>query len=678
MRGGAGGGGGGAARGGADPHGVASPSSGRPFGSANRKPPSWREFFLLLRPYFWPRGVPHRLAAAACFIALGLSKVANLLAPIYLGAATDQLVAGQFPAGAIIAYGVLRFLVSLFEEGQRLIYLQVKQAAYHEVAVATFEHLHRLSLQWHITKRSGVVLRAMDRGISSAATVVDNLFLRLVPSVLEMIALVIIFFTRYHSPGASFTIIASFVAYFSVTIYIARIRARQRASMNRADNEANQIAVDTIGAFETVKAFNNERFEAGRYSSAVTRFQKATREQQSAYIALNLSQSAIIRASIVGVLLSAASEVVAGRNTVGGFVAMLAFLQQLFQPLSWLGAMYSMLVNAFADMRNLADLMQEEPEVKDAPGAAPLTLTDKAAGATITFEHVAFAYPLAEADRIEAGMDATRAAEDAAAAKKALRRWRWRRVAEVMTMGKVRAGPRPRPAAASPTSPSPAATLTPAAAAASSSGAAGSIELTASPASAAAAGPGGGAGRAGRPGVTDKRSLLGDTDGSSVAANAMLTLTPAATDGSTGSSSSSTAAANDVAITVRSAKAAASSSAGAMSTNSAASAASAASSASTGEGSGDKAREPALRPGVGRTVLHDVSFSVPAGTTTAIVGSTGSGKSTISKLLFRFYDVFGGSIKIDGQDLREVTQDSLRSLVGLVPQDCSLFNDTLR
>lgn len=173
--------------------------------------------------------------------------------------------------------------------------------------------------------------------------------------------------------------------------------------------------------------------------------------------------------------------------------------------------------------------------------------------------------------------------------------------------------------------------------------------------------------------MTDKRSLLGDTDGASAAANAMLTLTPAPADG--GASGNTVAAAAHVAITVQQpAKVAWDAGSAAAATSSSAAPASAASApASSG-----KPSEPPLRPGLGRTVLHDVSFTVRAGTTTAIVGSTGSGKSTISKLLFRFYDVCGGAIKIDGQDLREVTQDSLRSLVGMVPQDCSLFNDTLR
>lgn len=256
---------------------------------------SIREFMRLLWPYFWPRGREHRLAAVGwcvldgsgreqpassapirppqsllprsrvapaltpcSFVALGLAKACTIVSPSYMGAATDALLRGEFPVGPLVAFALLRFAASAFEEVQRLVYLRVKQVAYHEIAVRTFAHLHSLSLHWHVSKRSGVVLRAMDRGISSAATVVDSLFLRLGPTLIEMAILVALFAQAYNSPGASASIAISSFLYIAVTVCLAQRRREKRMTMHKADNEANQIAVDTLTAFETVKAFNNE------------------------------------------------------------------------------------------------------------------------------------------------------------------------------------------------------------------------------------------------------------------------------------------------------------------------------------------------------------------------------------------------------------------------------------
>ena len=151
------------------------------------------EFMRILYPYFWPSGTLNRLSALSCFAALALSKTCGILSPYYLGRATDELLHNVNPISSVLAYTLLRFAVSFFEEIQRLVYLRTKEVAYREIACSTFAHLHSLSLNWHVSKRSGVVLRSMDRGINSASTVVDMLFLRLVPTVIEMFALVAIF-----------------------------------------------------------------------------------------------------------------------------------------------------------------------------------------------------------------------------------------------------------------------------------------------------------------------------------------------------------------------------------------------------------------------------------------------------------------------------------------------------
>ena len=206
-------------------------------------PLSWRQFFRIIKPYFLPSGFWERVSAAACFIFLGLSKACNLVAPAFLGTATDALVRRDLPAcfSAVITFGVLRLLVSVFEELQRLVYLRVKEVAYLELATTTFKHLHELSLHWHVSKQSGVVMRAMDRGISSASTVVDLLFLRLGPTLIEMTVIVILFATLYASWRSGVVLVAAFALYVGVTVYLTRQRTKIRMNMHVADNKASQV-----------------------------------------------------------------------------------------------------------------------------------------------------------------------------------------------------------------------------------------------------------------------------------------------------------------------------------------------------------------------------------------------------------------------------------------------------
>jgi hypothetical protein len=226
-------------------------------------------FLRIVRPYFLPTGFRERIAAASCFLFLGLSKACNLAAPSFLGIATDALVRKDLPGAvrAILMFGVLRLSVSIFEEAQRLVYLRVKEVAYHELACTTFEHLHTLSLNWHVSKQSGVVLRAMDRGISSASTVVDLLFLRLGPTLVEMVVIVVLFLAFYGNLRAGTkaaqmsarsatavsrriflfrlfagaVLVLSFVSYIVVTVCLTRRRVKIRQNMHAADNLATQV-----------------------------------------------------------------------------------------------------------------------------------------------------------------------------------------------------------------------------------------------------------------------------------------------------------------------------------------------------------------------------------------------------------------------------------------------------
>ena len=369
---------------------------------------SFAEWLAIMRPYFYPQNPWHRGAAVACYSCLLCSKACSLAAPALLGAATDTMVGGQLPVLQLCGFAALRLLVSVFDESQRLFYLRVKEVAALELDTRTFAHLHTLSYSWHVSKRTGVVLQAMSRGSGAATNVVEMLFLRLVPTVIEMLALCYIFASAYGSWGSAVVLFVSFSLYFAATFAMTSWRQKLHARANLAGDDATAIATDSLVGFEVVKAFTAEAAELRRYTEAARRMQAAGRGRQDSLVALNLIQSAIMRGALLGVLLISALDVVQGRATVGGYVALQTWVAQLFQPLAWLGSLYTLIQGALTDTLNLAALLKEEPSVRDAPDARPLALADRQRGARIEVRGVSFAYP-ATRDKIDANMERQRA-----------------------------------------------------------------------------------------------------------------------------------------------------------------------------------------------------------------------------------------------------------------------------
>ena len=544
---------------------------------------SLAEMQNILKPYFWPAAWVDRVLAFSCFFLLAASKACNIAAPLFFGYAADALIAGRLPLAEVALFGALRFGVSLLEEAQRLVYLRVKEVAYREIAVRTFAHLLSLSHAYHTSRKLGVVLRASDRGIASASTIVDMLFLRLGPTVLEMLVTCVLFGSVYGSPGAAGVLLASFAAYFAATITMTGIRTAIRAKQNVADNDAAQLAMDCLGAIETVKAWSAEGRELARYGATVGAQQQLNRSSQSALVSLNLTQQLIMRGAVVGVLMVAARDVLAGRSTVGDFAAIQVYVVQLFTPLMWLGTLYTMIASAGSDMKNLADLLKEPATVVDAPGAPALALLpgSSAAPPRIEFRGVCFSHGVVE-DRLLRQNEAVRRQGAEAAA-------------EAAAAAAARAG---------------------------SGGVLGSASRAVSWA----------LGRQGK-----QYGNLEEGSGG------------AAVGGGGGASSSSSSDAVTVTVTESGGAAVAQGTASSAPASAAAAAA---------------------QPASPRVVLNKISFSVPAGTTTAIVGTTGSGKSTVSRLLLRLCDPTEGAVLIDGQRLDAVTQASVRGpVVGYVPQD---------
>jgi ATP-binding cassette subfamily B protein len=428
-------------------------------------------------PYLWPAGqawVKWRVVIAVA--SLILAKLVAVATPMILGAAVDSLSgkdAGYsvFVLGAgglTIAYGVSRVLDSGFQQLRDVVFAKVGQRALRRVGLETFQHIHNMSLRYHLSRKTGGLSRVMERGVKGVAFLLRFLLFSIGPLLLQLVlisgALAAFFDLRYL-----LVIVVAIVAYVWFTAVVTEWRVKIRKEMNDQDNDANQKAIDSLLNFETVKYFGAESREAARYDAAMQGYETAALKTSYSLGVINIGQALIINTAMVVVMLMSVQGVADGRISVGGFVAVNAYIMQVMMPLNFLGFVYREIRQALVDMSEMFSLLEQPPEVQDKPGAPPLHV----AGGRIEFRDVHFAY--------------------------------------------------------------------------------------------------------------DPK----------------------------------------------------------------------------------------------RAILKGVDLAVEPGQTLAIVGPSGSGKSTIGRLLFRFYDVSAGAVLIDGQDIRDVSQNSLHNAIGVVPQDTVLFNDTI-
>jgi ATP-binding cassette, subfamily B, heavy metal transporter len=434
---------------------------------------SWA-VLAILGKHLWPKdewGLRSRVIVA--LLLLVLAKVTNVYVPILYKHAVDALSdpraqAVAVPVALILAYGLARVLAQAFGEVRDAVFAPVSQRAIRNLALEVFRHLHALSLRFHLERQTGGLSRVIERGTAGMDFLVRFTTFNILPTLFEILLVGVILWRLYdwRFTAVTLTVIAAYIA-FSVVLSEWRIKFVRR--MNDADTEANAKAIDSLLNYETVKYFGNERHEAQRYDVGRRRYEGAAIRSSRTLSMLNIGQGVIISIGLVAVMVMAGRGVLDGTMTVGDFVAVNAFLLQLYQPLNMLGFAYREIRNALVSMEQMFGLLDVPAEIADKPGAPALVVS----GGEIVFDHVDFHY-----------------------------------------------------------------------------------EKT-------------------------------------------------------------------------------------------------------------------------RPILHDVSFRAAPGHTVAIVGSSGAGKSTVSRILFRFYDVASGRVLIDGQDIREVSQSSLRAAIGVVPQDTVLFNDTI-
>jgi len=376
-------------------HGHSSPaslaSSTAPADAALQERSDGRTLQRLL-PYLWT--YKWRVIIALGFM-VG-AKLANVSVPILLKDLIDTMTFKPgdpaavliVPASLLLAYGALRLTTSAFTELRELIFAKATQGAARSIALETFQHLHALSLRFHLARQTGGMTRDIERGVRGIESLISYSLYSIVPTLIEVALVLSILAIRFDAWFAWITLFAlSF--YIVFTVNVTEWRTKYRKQANEFDSAAHTKAIDSLLNYETVKYFGNEAFEAGRYDESLERLRRARLKAQTSLSLLNTGQQLIIAGALVGMLWRATQGVVDGRMTLGDLVMINAFMIQLYIPLNFLGVLYREIKQSLTDLDKMFVLMDREREVADVPDAKPLALNNAPA---LRFESVSFAY----------------------------------------------------------------------------------------------------------------------------------------------------------------------------------------------------------------------------------------------------------------------------------------------
>lgn len=343
--------------------------------------------------YLWPAGQPGlkaQLILSLCLLAA--AKGLTVYTPFFFKDAIDALAEDaadvmSLALGLILAYGLARFGSMLFGDLRDLAFIRVAQNAIRKLNIETFEHLHRLSMRFHLERQTGGLARAMDRGTRSIEFALQILTFNVVPTILELGMVTAIFYVKFGGLYAAILGLA-IVAYVTITFLVTEWRLKYRRRMNDEEQAAGTKAVDSLINFETVKYFGNEAHEAARYDTTLAGYQKAAVKSQVTLTVLNVSQRLIINICLVVVMGLSARDYLAGVQTIGDVVLVNTLLIQLFMPLGFLGTVYREIKQSLVDMDYLFNLLDAPAEIEDSPTADDLEVN----GAAIEFENVSFHY----------------------------------------------------------------------------------------------------------------------------------------------------------------------------------------------------------------------------------------------------------------------------------------------
>ena len=355
---------------------------------------------LHLWPFIWPHDrtdLQRRVAWA--MVLLVIAKVVTMVVPFTFKWATDALATPQAaqtgwwlavlaaPVTLTLAYGLSRILMALVTQMRDGLFAKVSMNAVRRLALLTFEHMHRLSLRFHLERKTGGLTRVLERGRNAIETIVRMIILQLLPTILELAMIIGILLWMFDWRYVA-VILVTVTAYLAFTYLATEWRIAIRRDMNDSDTNANVKAIDSLLNFETVKYFSAEAREKARYDVSMAKYESASTKALTSLAVLNAGQAAIFTAGMTVAMVLCAIDITRGRNTVGDFVMINAMMIQLYQPLNFMGMVYREIKQAVTDIEAMFAILGRNPEIIDRPGATAL----KVDGGTIRFEDVTFAY----------------------------------------------------------------------------------------------------------------------------------------------------------------------------------------------------------------------------------------------------------------------------------------------
>ena len=348
---------------------------------------------LSLLPYLWPQGnleIRGRVLLAMLFL-IG-AKAATVYVPFLYKEAVDLLSVTAtpivaLPIGLLFAYGLARLLMVAFAQLRDAIFAKVAQRAIRTVALRTFEHLHRLSLRFHMDRQTGGLSRVIERGVKGIEFLLTFMLFNIIPTLLEIFLVCGILWGLFNVWFAIVTFV-TIITYIGFTMVFTEWRLKYRREMNDRDTEANTKAIDSLLNYETVKYFGNEDYEAQRYDFSMKAYQKAAVRSIVSLAAVNIGQGGVIAIGLVILMLMAGYGVTTEVMTIGDFVLVNTYLIQLYMPLNFLGFVYRQIRQSLTDMEVMFRLLDVEVEIADLPGVGEF----QANGGEIVFNNVQFAY----------------------------------------------------------------------------------------------------------------------------------------------------------------------------------------------------------------------------------------------------------------------------------------------
>ena len=338
-------------------------------------------------PYIW--NFKSRVIFALIFLII--AKLATVGVPILLKDIVDSLNSNNtlmiLPLGLLIAYGLLRLTTAFFNELRDVLFAKIRYHAVYEISVKVLTHLHKMSLRFHLERQTGSIIRDLERGTQSLSSLINYMIFIILPTIIEVLLVGFILILTYDINFALITF-STIIVYILFTLKVTNWRMSFRHDMNKFDSEANSIAVDSLLNYETVKYFNNEKFEIKRFSNILFKWENSAMQSMTTMSLLNFGQAFIITIGVTLIMIEASMGVITGAITLGDLVLVNALMLQLFVPLNTLGIVYRQIIYALADMDMLVKLLEKDIEITDKKNSKDLKVTF----GNIKFDNVSFSY----------------------------------------------------------------------------------------------------------------------------------------------------------------------------------------------------------------------------------------------------------------------------------------------